>query len=101
MKMLMRHRRSNDDLAKPRAGFTRRAFLGAAAALGSAALVRGALSKPRFSLAHLTVLGCAPPEVTHIAARAGYDFVSYRIIPMGLANEPNYLASKIVKLRDE
>jgi sugar phosphate isomerase/epimerase len=44
----------------------------------------------RFSLAHLTVLGCAPPEMTYIASRAGYDFVSYRIITMHLANEPEY-----------
>ncbi len=41
----------------------------------------------RFSLAHLTVLGCAPPEATYIAARAGYDFVSLRIIMMGSPNE--------------
>lgn len=46
--------------------------------------------RPRFSLAHLTVLGCAPPEMTYIAARAGYDFVSYRIIYMGLPGEANY-----------
>src|SRR5512135_1092751 len=45
---------------------------------------------PQFSLAHLTVLGCAPPEMTYIAGRAGYDFVSYRIILLGIANEPNY-----------
>jgi hypothetical protein len=44
----------------------------------------------RFSLAHLTVLGCAPPEMTYIAARAGYDFVSYRIITMHLPNEPDH-----------
>jgi sugar phosphate isomerase/epimerase len=44
----------------------------------------------QFSLAHLTVLGCAPPEMTYIAARAGYDFVSYRAIFFGLPNEPNY-----------
>jgi sugar phosphate isomerase/epimerase len=44
----------------------------------------------QFSLAHLTVLGCAPPEMTYIAARAGYDFVSYRIILLGTANEPDY-----------
>ena len=50
----------------------------------------GGSSAPKFSLAHLTVLGCAPPEATYIAAAAGYDFVSYRIIYMGLANEPNY-----------
>ncbi|MED3904758.1 sugar phosphate isomerase/epimerase, partial [Geobacillus thermodenitrificans] len=29
-----------------------------------------------FSLAHLTVLGCPPPEMAPIAARAGYDYVS-------------------------
>lgn len=44
----------------------------------------------QFSLAHLTVLGCAPPEMTYIAARAGYDFVSFRSICMGLPGEPNY-----------
>lgn len=44
----------------------------------------------QFSLAHLTVLGCPPPEMTYIAARAGYDFVSFRPIYMGLPGEPNY-----------
>lgn len=44
----------------------------------------------QYSLAHLTVLGCPPPEMTYIAARAGYDFVSIRIIYMGLPGEPNY-----------
>lgn len=44
----------------------------------------------QFSLAHLTVLGCAPPEMTYIAARAGYDFVSFRPIFFGLPGEPNY-----------
>jgi sugar phosphate isomerase/epimerase len=43
-----------------------------------------------FSLAHLTMLGCAPPEMTYIAARAGYDYVSIRPIFMGLPGEPNY-----------
>ena len=50
---------------------------------------RGATA-PQFSLAHLTVLGCAPPEMTYIAARAGYDFVSFRLIYMGLPGEANY-----------
>ncbi len=45
---------------------------------------------PKFSLAHLTVLGCPPPEATYLAARAGYDFVSLRIIPLGLPGEPDY-----------
>ena len=58
-------------------------------------------ASPRFSLAHLTVLGCPPPEATQIAARAGYDFVSFRIISMGLANEPNYdLARNAAMLRE-
>jgi len=41
----------------------------------------------QFSLAHLTTLGCTPPEMTYIAARAGYDFVSLRLIPMGVPGE--------------
>ena len=44
----------------------------------------------QFSLAHLTVLGCPPPEMVYIAARAGYSFVSIRPIYMGLQGEPNY-----------
>ena len=44
----------------------------------------------QYSLAHLTVLGCAPPEMVYLAARAGYDFVSIRPIYMGLPGEPNY-----------
>ena len=44
--------------------------------------------EPTFSLAQLTVLGCTPPEITYIAARAGYDFVSMRLIPLGLPGEP-------------
>ena len=79
----------------------RRTFLKTASALtvtAAAALGFGPRnqnsSQPRqpqqFSLAHLTVLGCAPPEMTYIAARAGYDFVSFRIITMHLPGEPNY-----------
>ena len=44
----------------------------------------------QYSLAHLTVLGCPPPELVYVAARAGYDFVSPRPIYMGLPGEPNY-----------
>ena len=53
---------------------------------------RGAhpMAAGHFSLAHLTVLGCAPPEMTHIAAQSGYDYVSFRPIYMGLPGEPNY-----------
>ncbi|WP_018914930.1 sugar phosphate isomerase/epimerase [Thiomonas sp. FB-6] len=44
----------------------------------------------RYSLAHLTVLGCPTPEMVYVAARAGYDYVSPRLIYMGLPSEPNY-----------
>ena len=44
----------------------------------------------KFSLAHLTVLGCAPPEMTYIAARAGYDYISPRLIMMGVAGEASH-----------
>lgn len=44
----------------------------------------------QYSLAHLTVLGCPPPELTYIAARAGYDFVSFRPMPLGTVGEPEY-----------
>ncbi|MCK7606555.1 MULTISPECIES: sugar phosphate isomerase/epimerase [Geobacillus] len=54
-----------------------------------------------FSLAHLTVLGCPPPEMAHIAARAGYDYVSFRIIYMGLPGEPNYALAENPQLLRE
>lgn len=44
----------------------------------------------QFSLAHLTVLECSPAEMTYIAAKAGYDFVSFRPIGLGTVNEPQY-----------
>lgn len=44
----------------------------------------------QYSLAHLTVLGCPPPEMAYLAARAGYDYISPRLIYMGLPGEPNY-----------
>jgi sugar phosphate isomerase/epimerase len=78
---------------------SRRAFLKTAA--GAACTPLWGAAPPQFSLAHLTVLGCPPPEATEIAARAGYDFVSFRIISMGLANEPNYdLARNRAMLRE-
>ena len=42
-----------------------------------------------YSLAYLTVPGCTPAEQTHIAARAGYDYVSLRLINMGVPGEPD------------
>ena len=44
----------------------------------------------KYSLAHLTVINCPPPEMTYLAARAGYDYVSLRLIPVGTAGEPRY-----------
>lgn len=41
----------------------------------------------QYSLAYLTVSGCSPTEMIHIAARTGYDFVSLRLIPMGVPGE--------------
>ena len=40
-----------------------------------------------FSLAHLTLIGCSVPELVFVAARAGYDAVSPRFIPMGIPGE--------------
>lgn len=45
---------------------------------------------PRFSLAHLSALTYTPLELTRLAARTGYDYVSFRTIPLGLPGEPNY-----------
>ncbi len=45
----------------------------------------------QYSLAHLTVLKCPPPEMVHLAQRTGYDFISPRIIPLGTTGEPRYL----------
>ena len=36
-----------------------------------------------FSLAHLTMLSVPPPQLVETAARAGYQFVSLRPIPVG------------------
>jgi sugar phosphate isomerase/epimerase len=36
------------------------------------------------------MLRCSPPELTEIAARAGFEYVSYRLIPFGLEAEPRY-----------
>ncbi len=47
--------------------------------------------KKQYSLAYLTVNGCSPPEMTYIAARTGYDFISLRLIPMGIPGEQVYL----------
>ena len=43
-----------------------------------------------FSLAHLSALNVPPPEFVEIAARAGYDGVGLRLIPVGAPDEPLY-----------
>ena len=43
----------------------------------------------RFALSYLTVPGVTPPEQTYLAARAGYDMVSYRLFHLGVAGEPD------------
>jgi sugar phosphate isomerase/epimerase len=42
-----------------------------------------------FSLAHFTAIECSPPELVRIAARAGYDFVSFRLLHV-TEQEPKY-----------
>jgi len=46
-----------------------------------------ARSPSLYSLAHLTLINCTPPELVYIAARAGYDAVSPRFIPMHVPGE--------------
>lgn len=53
----------------------------------------------QFSLAHLTMMQCAPPELTEVASQAGFDYVSLRIIPLGLPTEPKYPLASDRKLR--
>src|SRR5947199_3339075 len=45
--------------------------------------------KYEFSLAHLTILSCSPPDLIEIASEAGYDYVSLRPIAV-TPNEPKY-----------
>jgi sugar phosphate isomerase/epimerase len=53
----------------------------------------------KFSLAQLTIIGCPPPEMAHIASRAGYDFVGYRPIPLGIPGEIAFLPEDKALLR--
>lgn len=43
----------------------------------------------KYSLSYLTVPGVTPPEQTRIAARAGYDCVSFRLFHLGVPGEPD------------
>ncbi|MDK2866736.1 MAG: hypothetical protein PWP51_1259 [Clostridiales bacterium] len=56
--------------------------------------------KHQYSLAQLTVMGCAPPEMAYIARMCGYDYISIRPIHMGLPGEPNYEIAKNKDLFD-
>lgn len=57
--------------------------------------------KREYSLAHLTTLRCPPPELVYTAKLAGYDYVSPRIVNLGIKGESNYdLASQPDMLRD-
>ena len=42
-----------------------------------------------YALSYLTVPGVTPPEQTYIAARTGYDYVSYRLFHLDVAGEPD------------
>ena len=53
-----------------------------------------------FSLAHLTVLGLAPPEMVRVAARTGYDTVGLRLIAV-TDTTPGYpLMSDVAMMRE-
>ncbi len=39
----------------------------------------------------MTVRGCEPAEMAYIASRTGYDYISLRLIPMGIPGETAYL----------
>lgn len=56
---------------------------------------------PVYSLVHLTNIDCPPPEMIRVAAKAGYDAVSLRTIPMGLPGEHPYDIAKDAALRRE
>ncbi|MFV0293364.1 MAG: sugar phosphate isomerase/epimerase family protein, partial [Paracoccus sp. (in: a-proteobacteria)] len=43
----------------------------------------------KYSLSYLTIPGVTPPEQTYIAAKAGYEFASYRLFHLGVAGEPD------------
>ena len=57
--------------------------------------------KHLFSLVHLTNIHCPPPQLVYTAAKAGYDAVSIRTIPLGLAGEKPYDLAHDKALRRE
>lgn len=61
-----------------------------AAATTSTAAPSTSRQDQKYSLGHLTLLDEPPPDLTRIAAEAGYDYVSIRSIYMGLPGEHKY-----------
>ncbi|RKP53319.1 sugar phosphate isomerase/epimerase family protein [Pararobbsia silviterrae] len=66
-----------------------------------------AVSRPAFSLAHLTALSQTPPELVSVAAQAGYDDVSFRLLPAApggiaysLMTDAAMLDDTLARLRD-
>jgi sugar phosphate isomerase/epimerase len=57
--------------------------------------------KQQFSLVYLTAPSRSPPEMIYMAARAGFDYVSLRTIPMGLTNEPRLSLANDKALLDQ
>jgi hypothetical protein len=55
---------------------------------GARAKPRDVETKQEFSLAHLTVMGCPPPEMIYVAARAGKENQALRTIVIGQPGEP-------------
>lgn len=49
--------------------------------------LRATSDEPLYSLAHLTLINCPPAELVYVAARAGYDAVSPRLISMNVPGE--------------
>lgn len=54
-----------------------------------------------YSLVHLTNIFCPPPQFIYVAAKAGYDAVSLRTIPLGLSGEKPYNLSQNPQLLRE
>ncbi|MBN3846001.1 MULTISPECIES: sugar phosphate isomerase/epimerase [Burkholderiaceae] len=56
--------------------------------------------KPAFSLAHLTALSLTPPELVSVAAQAGYDEVSFRLLPATPGGPAYSLMTDAAMLKD-
>ncbi len=54
----------------------------------------------QYSLEPLTIISCPPPEMVRIAARTGYDFISFRNIPMGVTGECSFYPTDKTMVND-